>query len=926
MPSQPVIGPGQPFLLEATAFDPDALPLPMQYLWQQMAGPDTALFNDVTFLEPTVVCSSLGDYTFRLSATDGVAIVSSDITVHITNVYRAAASYTAYCGSGSNGMPVTIVANYASAISPEDAYAEALALATAQAQAALVCVGNLAPSVAFFGTTPSISAVTTYTAACTPPYVGTPVTVTYTFTGVGRSYPAIESSSLTVATATANKALTCSRGNLAPVLNLIGFDFAVAATATATARCSDLFTPPLNFSSAVPVNTASDHPYTFGIEFSVSVSGTLNAVSLYKTGTEAGVSSHAVGVWDPGGVLLASATSSGEATGAGWATVNFTTPVSLTPGLHYTAAYQLGTANYRYQSGAFTSPVTSGPITVYRSRSVQTTTLTYPTLPSSSSYGTDILFTPSASAPTYGPPVSLAATVTRKNMTYEAVEREAYLTARAQALAALVCSSNIAPAITIAGWTASITATVTVVRICPYGQKGPPQLVTKSFSANDYAYAETVALTAAYAEASAGLVCVNNIPPEVFIVTAADLVYRCAVPYRNINYYRSAASINADFVYFATSTVAARCPAGTYGKGAYATVTASSYLSYADAEAQAILQAQAAAQAALQCTPYSGRIAFHTFNANAKFAPGDSQVLGVFRLTSGTPAAPARMRFLGVYPVPATFQNRFTDNLFYLSQFNDVLSGNWSYVFYLGRPHADGSYVWIPDSVRLRLDSAYPASVASIVSLSPAPNAGILSAAEGVLSLAGIEAVFSLSLSFAEAPYLALDPAGWCESGASYSGVYVFQTDAAVSTVLASGLVNLSPSTPNAYTEKTVLPLPFVPVITDRLAPLTFLFYFASANPANLPLGYDLNAGWPVGPPNSTAPFAVTDVSAVAWTNAGANNLSPYTVGSLASAKAVTLPGGAGSVTLPAASSHLATFAQTQDLKVILRRYRQRLF
>jgi hypothetical protein len=531
---------------------------------------------------------------------------------------------------------------------------------------------------------------------------------------------------------------------------------------------------------------------------------------------------------------------------------------------------------------------------------------------------------PEVTATAYGPPVSLSATVSRNNMSYEAVEREAYLTARSQALAALVCSPNIAPVVSITGWTVSVTATVTAVSVCPFGQKGPSQISIKSFSANDYATAEVMALTAAYAEGSQNLKCTDNLPPEAFIVTEADLVYRCAVPYRNSNYYRSAASVNQDFVYYATSTAAARCPPGTYGPGTYATITASSYISYADAEAQAIQQAGAAAGAALSCTAYTQRIALHTFNANAKFPPGDSQSLGIFRLTSGTAAAPARLHFLGVYPVPTTFQSRFTDNLFYLSQFNDVVSGPWNYIFYLGRPHADGSYVWIPDSLRLRIDSAYPSSLVSVASLSAAPSAGILSAAEGLLAIAGIEAISSISLSFAEAPYLALDAAGWSETGASYSGVYVLQTDAAISTVLASGLVNLSLYTPNAYTEKTVLPLPFVPVVTDRLAPLTFLFYFASANPAN-PLGYDLNAGWPVGPPNSTTPFATTDVSAVAWTNAGSLSLSPYTVSSLVSAKTVSL-GTAGNVSLPAASSHIAVFAQTQDLKVILRRYRNRIF
>jgi hypothetical protein len=767
MPAQPVIGPGQPFLLQATAFDPDALPLPMQYLWTQTSGPDTALFNDVTLLEPTVVCSSLGDYVFRLSATDGVAIVSAEVTVHITNVYRAAASFTAYCGSGSNGLPVTMVASYASSISPEDASEQALALASAQAYAALQCVGNVAPNVAVIGVTPTVSATTTYTAACVPPDVGTPITVTYTFTDIGRAYPSIETSSLTVATANASKNLHCARGNLPPIIELVGFDFAVQATATATAQCTD--------------------------------------ITLIE----------------------------------------------------------------------------------------------------------------------YGPPVSVSATTTLNNTTYEEAERTAYLTARGTALAGLVCSNNIAPIATITGWTASVIATVTVVSICPFGAKGIPISVTKSFSSNDYSTAEVTAITAAYAEGSSKIVCTPNVPPEVFIVTAADLVYRCAVPYRNSNFYRSASSINQDFTYIAVSTQAAYCPAGTYGTGTYAAASASSYFSYADAEAKAIAAAQAAAGAMLKCTPYTRRIALRTYNANAKYLPGDSQVLGIFRMTSGTLAAPARLRFLGVYTVPlaGTFQNRFTDNLFHLSAFNDVWSGNWNYVFYLGRPHADGSYVWIPDSVRLRLDSDYPAS-ASIGSLSPSPSAGIFSATEGVLSITGLESLTYIFLSLAAAPYLALDAAGWSELGSGYNGVYVLQTDAAITTVLASGLVSLSAFSPNAGTEKTVIPLPFVPVFTDHTSPLTFLFYFATTN-NSVPLGYNLIAGWPVGPPNASAPFT-TDTSAVAWTNAGANALPPYAVSSLPSAKTVTL--GTGNLTLPAATSNIASFAATQDCKLILRRYRQRLF
>ena len=246
-------------------------------------------------------------------------------------------------------MPVTIVANYASSISAEDAEAQALALASARAYAALKCVPNVPPLVTVVGFTPSVSATTTYTAACVPPDVGTPITVTYTFTEVGRTYPSIESSSLTVAKANANKNLHCARGNLPPIIELIGFDFAVQATATATAQCTDV-------------------------------------------------------------------------------------------------------------------------------TSIQ-----------------------------YGPPVSLSSTVTLNNTTYEEAERQAYLTARAQALAGLVCTDNVPPLISFSGWTASVTAYVTVVNTCPFGQKGTPVTLVKSFSGNDYSTAEVTALMAGYAQGGAAL-------------------------------------------------------------------------------------------------------------------------------------------------------------------------------------------------------------------------------------------------------------------------------------------------------------------------------------------------------------------------------------------------------------------------------------
>ena len=148
-------------------------------------------------------------------------------------------------------------------------------------------------------------------------------------------------------------------------------------------------------------------------------------------------------------------------------------------------------------------------------------------------------------------------------------------------------------------------------------------------------------------------------------MTEADLVYRCAVPYRNSNFYRSAASVNLDFSYQATSTQAARCPAGTYGEGNYAAASASSYISYPDAEAKAILAAQALAQATLNCTPYINRIAHRTFNATRQYPPGDSQLRDC--RWHGTLAA-GPVVFLGVYTVPVVGTFRIGLRIiFYLS-------------------------------------------------------------------------------------------------------------------------------------------------------------------------------------------------------------------------------------------------------------------
>jgi hypothetical protein len=766
MPGELVIGPGQPFLLEATAIDLDSPTLPLSYLWVQRSGPDTAVFDDPTLLEPTVICNSVGVYTFEFNASNGVANVFQNISVSITNVFVAAASYTARCqNSLPNGQPVTEVASYSSTISLEDAQAGALAAAQAAAEAALVCSANVAPVVAIFGTIPTIQATTTVTAACVSPFSGASQTVTYTFNDTSRAYADVVLSSETVAASLAKAGLVCKQVNAPPVIKLLSFDYTIEATATAIAKCSDI---------------------------------------------------------------------------------------------------------------------------------------------------TSVKFGASTVA---------SKTVTLLNATYAEAEVAAYLAARAAALAGLNCQTIPGPMVTILGTSPLVRAVVTVAAQCEFGNKGSAQLVKKTFTASDYYVAANTALTAAYAEANANLVCTPNVAPLVLIASQGELNYDAPIAYRNNNTYRSAISTTTDFVYTATVTATATCPAGSYGPGTYAVATGTAFTNYSDAVANATALAEAEAQAALVCTPLSNRIALNIFNAQAGQVAGNAQVLGIFRLTSGTVSAPIRARFLGAVslPEPGTYSSRYTDNTVYLDDFSDVTTGNQTYFFYLGRPHADGSYVWIPDSVHLRLDSNYPTTEVTIESITAAPTQGILDASFGAVNIAQLEALNSASLSLGTGLYLAIDPAGWEGVADSYSGVMVLQTDPGITTILNYGLVSLGST--NVWTEKTVVPIPFVPTFTDWTTPLTFVFYSATPN-NTAPLGYNLANGWMVGPSNGSGPW-LTDASPVAWTYAATHNLPAYTLGSTTGQ---TVSSSNGNVVLPAATSNVANFARAENVKLILRRYRQKLF
>ncbi|MDJ0317145.1 DUF4082 domain-containing protein [Arthrobacter antibioticus] len=147
--------------------------------------------------------------------------------------------------------------------------------------------------------------------------------------------------------------------------------------------------------SAVPtvLSIADGTPLSLGVKFSAASNGTVTGVKFYKgpgnTGTHTGY------LYKGDGTLLASAVFAGEST-TGWQSVMFATPVALTAGTEYTAAYSNPVGTYSATPGAYGGDVNVGPLHVPAGSAVYAYGSNYPVNGSSASYLVDVIFTPVA--------------------------------------------------------------------------------------------------------------------------------------------------------------------------------------------------------------------------------------------------------------------------------------------------------------------------------------------------------------------------------------------------------------------------------------------------------------------------------------------------------------------------------------------------
>ncbi len=128
-----------------------------------------------------------------------------------------------------------------------------------------------------------------------------------------------------------------------------------AATVALTVNDATLFgagaTP-----SIVSVN--DPNPVELGIKFAASEGGAITGIRFYKGPQNTGT--HVADLWTDTGTLLASA-SFGNETANGWQEVDFASPVSITAGMTYVAAYHTN-GNYSADPGLLASAIDNGPL------------------------------------------------------------------------------------------------------------------------------------------------------------------------------------------------------------------------------------------------------------------------------------------------------------------------------------------------------------------------------------------------------------------------------------------------------------------------------------------------------------------------------------------------------------------------------------
>jgi hypothetical protein len=170
----------------------------------------------------------------------------------------------------------------------------------------------------------------------------------------------------------------------------------VASTASTAVTPEDTV---FDFATPSTIDSGDPSGTELGVKFTPNANGTITGVRFYKASTNVGT--HVGSLWSTTGTLLASGTFSNE-TASGWQTLTFASPVTVTAGATYVAAYLAPSGHYSYTAQGFgTGGVTNGPLTAVANGTSANGVFTYSgtsTFPSSTfnaaNYWVDVNFQP----------------------------------------------------------------------------------------------------------------------------------------------------------------------------------------------------------------------------------------------------------------------------------------------------------------------------------------------------------------------------------------------------------------------------------------------------------------------------------------------------------------------------------------------------
>jgi hypothetical protein len=179
-----------------------------------------------------------------------------------------------------------------------------------------------------------------------------------------------------------------------------------SSTTSSTGSSATSTTPDTIFGTATPTKIDSGDPGSveLGVKFTTSQDGTITGIRFYKASDNLGT--HTGALYTAAGKLLESVTFSGE-TASGWQYAKFATPVAITPGTTYIAAYYAPHGHYSATTDGLSASKTSGPLTALGGSASPDGVYMYasaPAFPSDTyqdnNYYVDVEFVPAATATT----------------------------------------------------------------------------------------------------------------------------------------------------------------------------------------------------------------------------------------------------------------------------------------------------------------------------------------------------------------------------------------------------------------------------------------------------------------------------------------------------------------------------------------------